>query len=187
MDLRCFIAVEFPDEVKGNIGAFIERLRATKADVRWVSSKNLHLTLKFLGNTPEEIIPGVNKKLSEAARLHNSFQIQLFGAGVFPNAKLPRVVWLGIRDSDEMVNLQKDVDESMKEFGFEPEDREFRPHLTIGRVKSPKNKDILMKELAILKEADFGKINVESIVLMKSELKPAGAEYSRLSEIRIGK
>lgn len=187
MDLRCFIAIEFPDEIKNNIGVYVEKLKATQADVKWVQAKNLHLTLKFLGATPEKIIPDISKRLSEVAGLHHGFNIRIFGAGVFPNIKQPRVIWLGIKDAEEMIKLQKDVDEAMKEFGYEIDDREFNPHLTIGRVRSPKNKDVLVKELATRKDMDFGKIEVKNITLMKSELKPGGAEYFRVSEIILGK
>lgn len=187
MDLRCFIAVELSDELKKTIDACIERLKQTGADVKWVSAKNLHLTLKFLGSTPEELLTEINKKLSSIAKLHDRFTSRIFGAGVFPNIKQPRVIWLGIKDADEMIKLQKDADESMAELGFKKEDREFNPHLTIGRVRAPKNKDMLIKELATLKEVDFGKIEVQNITLMKSELKPGGAEYFRLNEILLGK
>ncbi|MBI5204405.1 MAG: RNA 2',3'-cyclic phosphodiesterase [Nitrospirae bacterium] len=187
MNLRCFIAIEFPDEIKRNIDTYVEQLKATEADVKWVPAKNLHLTLKFLGSTPEELLTEINRKLSSIAKLHDRFTSRIFGAGVFPNIKQPRVIWLGIKDAEEMIKLQKDVDEAMKEFGYEMDDREFNPHLTIGRARSPKNKDIMIKELATLKEVDFGKIEVQNIVLMKSELKPGGAEHFRLNEIPIGK
>ncbi len=187
MDLRCFIAIEFPEELKNNIDTYIEQLKATRADVKWVLSKNLHLTLKFLGGTPEYLLVEINKRLLSIAKLHNSFYIQIFGAGVFPNIKHPRVVWLGIQDSEEIIKLQQDIDESIAEFGFEREDRPFKPHLTIGRVRSMKNRDMMIKELATLKDVDFGKIEVRYISVMKSELKPGGAEYFRLSEIPIGK
>ncbi|MFA4828398.1 MAG: RNA 2',3'-cyclic phosphodiesterase [Thermodesulfovibrionales bacterium] len=187
MNLRCFIAIEFPDEIKRNIDTYIEQLRATKADVKWVPAKNLHLTLKFLGSTPEELLTEINRKLLSIAKLHDRFTSLISGAGVFPNIKQPRVIWLGIKDAEEMIKLQKDADEAMAELGFKKEDREFNPHLTIGRARSPKNKDVLMKELATLKDADFGKIEVKNIAVMKSELKPSGAEYFRLNEIPIGK
>jgi len=187
MDLRCFIAIELSEELKSSIDGYIDKLKSTGADVKWVSAKNLHLTLKFLGSTPEELLTEINKKLSSIAKLHDRFTCRIFEAGVFPNIKQPRVIWLGIKDSAEMIKLQRDIDEAMAEFGFEKEGREFNPHLTIGRVRSPKNKDILMKELATLKDADFGKIEVKNITLMKSELKPGGAEYFRLSEILLGK
>lgn len=183
MDLRCFIAIELPDEIKDAIDVHIKKLKQTGADVKWVQSKNLHLTLKFLGKTPDSLLPEVNSKLASLSKLHKKFQIQILDAGVFPNIRNPRVIWLGIKDHEEMIKLQLDIDSAMSELGFEQEDREFTPHLTIGRVKSFKNKDALMKELATLKDADFGKIEVENIALMRSELKPGGAEYSRLSEI----
>ncbi|MDO8992329.1 MAG: RNA 2',3'-cyclic phosphodiesterase [Daejeonella sp.] len=115
MDLRCFIAIELPDEIKRNIDTYIEQLRATKADVKWVPAKNLHLTLKFLGSTPEELLTEINKKLSSIAKLHDRFTCRIFGAGVFPNIKQPRVIWLGIKDAEEMIKLQKNADESMAE------------------------------------------------------------------------
>lgn len=187
MDLRCFIAIELPAELKKNIDVYMERLRQTGADVKWVLSENLHLTLKFLGRTPEELLLDINKRLLSITKLYNRFYIQVFSAGVFPNIKHPRVVWLGIQDSEEIIKLQRDIDESMAEFGFEREDKQFKPHLTIGRVRSMKNRDMLIKELATLKDVDFGKIEVNNIVMMKSELKPTGAEYFRLNEIMIGK
>lgn len=187
MNLRCFIAIELPDEIKKNIDTYVEQLKAAKADVKWVPAKNLHLTLKFLGSTPEELLTEINRKLSSTAKLHDRFTCRISGAGVFPNIKQPRVIWLGIKDAEEMIKLQKDADESMAELGFKKEDREFNPHLTIGRARSPKNKDMLIKELATLKEVDFGKIEVQNITLMKSELKPGGAEYFRLNEIPIGR
>ena len=100
--------------------------------------KNLHLTLKFLGSTPEELLTEVNRKLSSIAKLHDRFTSRIFGAGVFPDIKQPRVIWLGIKDAEDMIKLQKDADESMAELGFKKEDREFSPHLTIGRARSPK-------------------------------------------------
>lgn len=187
MDLRCFIAIELPAELKKNIDVYMERLRQTRADVKWVLSENLHLTLKFLGRTPEELLVDINKRLLSITELYNRFYIQIFSAGVFPNIKHPRVVWLGIQDSEDIIKLQRDIDESMAEFGFEREDREFSPHLTIGRVRSLKNKDVLIKELATLKDVDFGKIEVKRIAVMESKLKPSGAEYFRLNEIPVGK
>jgi 2'-5' RNA ligase len=186
MNLRSFIAIELPREIKENIDKGTEGLKSTGADVKWVKADNLHLTLKFLGNTPERYLHNIKDRLESVAKLHNKFDIRISGVGVFPNTKNLRVVWIGIKDSEMILKLQRDIDESLKEFGFEIEDREFKPHLTIGRVRSHKNKDILIKELATLKTVDFGKIEVKSIALMKSELKPTGAEYFTMSEILLG-
>ena len=187
MGLRCFIAVELPEELKKNIYVYMEKLKATTADVKWISPENLHLTLKFLGNTQEELLKDINKRLISLAKAHDRFSLQVSGAGVFPNIKYPRVVWLGVHDSEEIIKLQHDIDESMEGLGFKRDEKQFTPHLTIGRVKSMRNKDALIKELATLKEVDFGKIEVINITLMKSELKPGGAEHFKLSEILLGK
>ena len=187
MGLRCFISLELSEELKRNIYVCVEKLKATRADVKWVRTENLHLTLKFLGDTTEELLKSVHERLISLSRAHNRFSLQVSGAGAFPNIKYPRVIWLGVRDSEEIIKLQRDIDESMKGLGFKRDDKQFTPHLTIGRVKSMRNEDVLIKELATLKEADFGKIEVINITLMKSELKPGGAEHFKLSEIPIGK
>jgi 2'-5' RNA ligase len=187
MDLRCFIAIELPEEIKKTIDVCIKRLKQTGADVKWVSAKNLHLTLKFMGATPEGLLTEINKKLSSIAKLHDRFTSRIFGAGVFPNVKYSRVIWLGVHDSEEIIKLQHDIDKSMEGLGFKRDEKQFTPHLTIGRVKSMRNKDALIKELAALKEADFGKIEVINITMMKSELKPGGAEHFKLSEIPVGR
>jgi len=186
MGLRCFIAIELPEELKRNIYVHVERLKASGADVKWVPLENLHLTLKFLGDTPEEQLNNINEKLVFLAKAHARFYLQVAQAGVFPNLKHPRVIWIGMRDSEEVIRLQQDIDEAMAELGFERDDKQFTPHLTIGRVKSLKNQDALTQELATLKTVDFGKIEVNNITLMKSILKPSGAEHLKLREISLG-
>lgn len=187
MGLRCFISVELPEELKKNIYVYIEKLKAAGADVKWIRPENLHLTLKFLGATMEELLKDINERLLFVSKSRERFYLQVSGAGAFPNMKYPRVIWLGVHDSNEIAKLQRDIDESMAELGFERDDKQFTPHLTIGRVISLRSKDALMKELATLKEVYFGKIEVSNITLMKSELKPGGAEHFKLSEIPIGK
>ncbi len=186
MGLRCFISLELPEELKKNIYGYIEKLKAAGADVKWIPPENLHLTLKFLGNTQEELLKDINERLFSLAKSYERFSLQVSGAGAFPNIKYPRVIWLGVHDSEEIIKLQRDIDESMAGLGFEKDDKQFTPHLTIGRVKSMRNKDALIKELATLKEVDFGKIGVNNITMMKSELKPGGAEHVKLGEIPIG-
>jgi 2'-5' RNA ligase len=187
MGLRCFIALELPEELKKNIYVCIEKMKAARADVKWVRTENLHLTLKFLGDTAEELLKSINERLISLAKAHDRFYFHISGAGVFPNVKYPRVVWLGVHDSEEIIKLQHDIEESMAGLGFKRDGKQFTPHLTIGRVRSLRNTGALMKELATLKEVDFGKIEVVNITLMKSELKPGGAEHFKLSEIPIGK
>jgi 2'-5' RNA ligase len=186
MDLRCFISIELPEALKGEIASLTEDLRDAGADARWIKAENLHLTLKFLGNIPEETLPGIEESLKKAVRTHMRFKLRFSGAGVFPGRKRPRVVWIGIQDSDRLVGLQQDVESSMAELGFEAEGRPYSPHLTLGRLKSPRRRDVLLEELDVLSEEEFGEVEVTEVALMRSTLRPTGAEYSRLCGIPLG-
>ncbi|HYA11632.1 MAG TPA: RNA 2',3'-cyclic phosphodiesterase [Thermodesulfovibrionales bacterium] len=187
MYLRCFIAVDIPGQIKGDIGKLIEILRKHNADVKWVLHENLHLTLKFLGKTPEDLLPKISESLSEIVLSYTSFCIKIYSAGVFPNRKYPRVIWVGMEDSEVLKKMQRDIDDSMAALGYQKEERVFYPHLTIGRVRSQKGMMTLIHELDNFKEIDFGNIEVYNIKLMKSELRPTGAQYFCLQEIPLGR
>ncbi len=187
MGLRCFVAVELPEKLKNEIVARTEGLRKSGTDARWIKAENLHLTLKFLGDTPEDVLTAVKESLEKAVKDHVKFKLRLSGAGVFPDRKRPRVVWVGLEDSDRLVALQSAVEEALAELGFETEKRPFSPHLTIGRLKSPRRRDFLLRELDAISGEEFGKVEVAEISIMKSVLKSSGAEYSRLFAIPVGR
>lgn len=180
MDLRCFIAIELPPELKDTIHGLTGGLRASGARVKWVPAENLHLTLKFLGNTPEETVPDIRDRLAGVSALHPAFTLEFRGAGAFPDLRWPRVVWAGVLDSDALLGLQRDVEEAMGELGFAPEGKAYSPHLTLGRVKSPGGLAGLRGELAALGDTVFGSVRVGEVSLMKSELGPSGARHERL-------
>lgn len=186
MGLRCFVAIELPAELKETIGERTGGLRASCRGVKWVPPKNLHLTLKFLGYTAESLIPEIQEMLREAASAHRAFGIVFRGAGVFPDLRRPRVVWVGVEDSHAIIALQRDVEQSLSALGFAPEGRPYSPHLTLGRVKSPQHMGALKKEIEALKDAGFGSMEVDGISLMKSDLKPSGAEHERLFRAVLG-
>jgi 2'-5' RNA ligase len=187
MDLRCFIAIELPEALRREIGARTEGLRSTDADVRWVPQENLHLTLKFLGRVPEELLPEINSSLTEAMGSHRRLSLRFSGAGVFPSVRRPRVVWIGVVDSDRLTALQQDVEGAMEALGFESEHRPFSPHLTLGRLRSQRGSAALLRELDAIKDAAFDDVEVEDIAVMKSELKPTGAKYHRLFGIPLAR
>ena len=186
MDIRCFIAINLPETVKNHIAEIISDLRKTGADVKWVPAGNVHITLKFLGSSDETVIPELKERLSKKLSHYNAFYIKIAGIGCFPSEKRPRVIWIGMEASEILKSVQKDIDLELETFGFAPEDRPFSPHLTIGRVRSPKRLPELMRRCADVKATELGAIEVTSIHIMKSELKPAGAAYSSLAEIPFG-
>jgi 2'-5' RNA ligase len=187
MYLRCFIAVDIPVQIKSDIGDLIAVLKKYNADVKWAVHENLHVTLKFLGKTPEDLLPKMVELLSEVVLSYKPFCITIYGIGVFPNTKYPRVIWVGIEDSGLLKKLQEDVENAMTSIGFKKEEREFRPHLTLGRVRSQKEMANIIHELDALQTRDFGSAEINSIELMQSELRPTGAQYSCLQEIPLGR
>lgn len=187
MYLRCFVAIEIPEPIKGNIGKLIEIFNKHSVDVKWVDYKNIHLTLKFLGKTPEDLLPRIHESLRKVAISYEPLYIKICKSGVFPNRKYPRVIWVGIEDSETIGRLQGDIENSMALLGFQREERAFHPHLTVGRVRSQKGMETLMNELDNFKEKDFGVIEITNIKLMQSELKPTGAQYHCLCEIPLGR
>ncbi len=185
--LRCFIAIDIPDQIKKDICELIEIFKKYDMDVKWVSYENLHITLKFLGNTFGDLIPKISDILGNILLPFEPFYIKIYSVGVFPNRKHPRVVWVGIKDSEILIQLQEDIEKSMALLGYQKEDRKFQPHLTVGRVRSPKGISNLINELDMFKEKHFGNVKVEDVKLMESRLKPSGAEYFCLRMIPLGR
>jgi 2'-5' RNA ligase len=185
--LRCFIALDISDQIRRNFGDIIDRLKKHDADVKWVHVDNMHLTLKFFGKTPENVLPKIQEYLFNVVLSYNPFYIRIYDIGVFPNRKYPRVIWIGVEESDILKRLHIDIENTMGSLGFKKEQRSFKPHLTLGRVRSQKGIMHLVHDLDTFKDKDFGNIHVKKIKLMKSELKPQGAIYSCLYEIPLGK
>ena len=186
MHLRCFIAIEITETIKKDMGGLIEVLKKYDADVKWVNSENLHLTLKFLGNTSEGMIPKIIESLTKIAFFYNPFYITIYTMGVFPNRKYPKVIWAGVEGSDMLKKLRDDIEDSMSLIGYQKEDKKFHPHLTLGRVRSQRGIVNLIHGLDNFTGKDFGSIEVRNIKLMQSELKPTGAYYYCLQEIPFG-
>jgi 2'-5' RNA ligase len=186
MALRCFIAVGIPEPVRKAIAEAMDVLKKSGADVKWVSQENIHITLKFLGSTEETVIDEMKESLSGCVASYRPFSIRIAGTGYFPAGRRPRVIWTGIEEAGELLDLQRDVEKAMSAFGYPEEGRPFSPHLTIGRVRSDRRMTEMLKKLDIYRETTFGELEVRGIRLMKSELRPAGAEYSSLAEIPFG-
>jgi RNA 2',3'-cyclic 3'-phosphodiesterase len=187
MDLRCFIAIGIPAQLQRNIGECIAILKKHDADIKWVAPENLHFTLKFLGSTPGVLLPKIRESLAAVVTTYDPFYIKIYGTGAFPNKKYPRVIWAGVHDADGMKSLQDGIERSMAFLGFKREDREFNPHLTLGRVRSRRGMIMLIKELETFEEKEFGIVPVDRILLMKSELTPKGPEYACLYDIPFGR
>jgi 2'-5' RNA ligase len=183
--VRCFIAIDLPEELKIRIGDFIDKIHAASEDIRWVPKENIHLTIKFLGEIKEDTLADIGRCLRDVCRIHAPFSISLQGTGAFPNQKSPNVLWIGVKKSLELKNLYMDIEEAMSEIGFEEEDRKHSPHLTIGRVKNRINISPVMKSLDEFKNEFFGIVLIAEVHLMKSILKSSGAQYAKLASFKL--
>lgn len=183
--LRSFIAIELPEAVKSALAALQQDLKKCGADIRWVKPENIHVTLKFLGDIDGKNVGNIVKQLDGACAEHPLFDLEISGTGVFPNPKSPRVLWAAIQSVDTLEKLHGDIELAMASLGFSPEGRKFAPHLTLGRFRSLKGSEALMGKIEQHKNDKFGLINVKVISLMRSDLTPAGAKYSRLAEVNL--
>lgn len=185
--MRSFIAIELPETVSAALAEFQQEFKKCGADVRWIKPDNIHLTLKFLGNIDEKNIDEIVKIIKEVCIKYNMFTLEVRGIGVFPNIKSPRVLWVGINGNGVLAELQREIEDGMASLGFESESRRFTPHLTLGRFRSSMGKKNLFDKIELHKNDSFGLIEVKSISLMRSDLNPAGARYTKIAGVFLGK
>jgi 2'-5' RNA ligase len=184
--MRTFISVELPDEVKKNIVELVNELKATEAAVKWVTAENLHITLKFLGWVEDRNLDNLIDLTTKAVAGNGSFKARFEGLGTFPEGKTPRVVWVGtVEGGDRLCNLAKNLEEALSKAGFRKEEREFRSHITIGRVKEKKGVEKLKEKIKSIKDAKFGEALVDRIYIMKSSLTPKGPIYEIVKEVKL--
>jgi 2'-5' RNA ligase len=183
--MRSFIAIDLPVDIKEAIDAVIRKVAPGSSGIKWVASENVHLTLKFLGEVKEEMVPEIKKRLEATGRLYRSFKVSIKGAGGFPNLKKPHVLWIGIEPSDDLQSLYRNIESQLSDLGFERDPRSFSPHLTIGRVKDPQFMGVVAEGLSTYKDTIFGTIEVAEIRLKKSLLRQTGAEYSDVAVIKL--
>ena len=181
--MRSFIAIKLPERVKSAISELQQEFKKCKADIRWVKPENIHLTLKFLGDTDEKSLDSIVEELKAACSGYGRFDLETRSVGVFPDIRAPRVLWVGISDNDSLTGLQKSIEDGLAKLGFSPEKRRFRPHLTLGRFRSFSGKEGLYDKVEEHKDISLGSIDVKSIFLIKSELTPSGAEYTKIAGI----
>jgi 2'-5' RNA ligase len=181
--IRSFLAIDPPEEILREIGRIQDRLKKIiQGDVRWVRPEGIHLTLKFFGDISENAVAEISAVAGKAAAAVGTFELAIGGAGIFPDMKRPRIIWLGMNgDVARLVTFQKELEHMLQEFGFPREERPFRPHLTLGRIKSAKGVTGLAEALRKGETYTAGRFTASGLGLFKSDLTPRGAIYTRLA------
>lgn len=176
--LRLFFALETPPDVRAEMALIQEDLRSTGADVRWEPAEKLHATLKFLGDTDVGLLPEIVLTIEGVLGDFGKPIVRYAGLGCFPDRREPRVIWIGMADTGaSLLSLQEAVERALVPLGFPREKRVFQPHITLGRVKSRRGIGRLLDRMeSTIFESQ--PVSIPDVVLMRSELKPAGSVYT---------
>jgi RNA 2',3'-cyclic 3'-phosphodiesterase len=184
--MRLFIAIELPEEIKQGIAHVQGQLKNSGANAGWTRPEGIHLTLKFLGEVPDEKVQEIMQAFDGAVKGTGKLNLTVEGAGTFPNVKNPRVLWIGVGgDSEKLAVLQASIEDAMEQVGFEREARKFSPHLTLARIKFPKPRDNWQRLVEGIKDVKLGGFEAGHVSLMKSELKRDGAVYTELGRAEL--
>ena len=183
--MRAFIAMELSDKMRNELHRLQEKLKEESRDIKWVKPENIHLTLKFLGEIDDERIETVKAALGAISSRNQSFEISLFKLGAFPGLDDPRVIWVGIDKSCSLVeSIALSIEKDLGEKGFPPEERAFSAHLTLGRVKSGRNRSDLKNKLLSIEVGQETAL-VDRITLFRSTLTPEGPIYAEIAHFNL--
>jgi RNA 2',3'-cyclic 3'-phosphodiesterase len=184
---RCFIAIKIPFE--NSLSQFYEQLRKelSASVINWVKPENIHLTLNFLGELPDKQIERTIDELNKVALNFESFSCDLNGFGSFGSTKNPTVLFIGINASQKLIELRIQLDEGLKLTGYKPDERIFKPHLTLGRIKEFKNQPELRRLTGKYNDSFFLSFNVSSLILYESRLSSLGPVYTPIRIFPLGK
>lgn len=185
--MRSFIAIELSQEFKNFLEHIQSKLKPAGADVRWIEPKNIHLTLKFLGDIDDLQLTQISEILEKVSKKMSRFSIGLSSLGLFPGPNSPRIIWMGIGQGNQQTKeIAQELEEELSRIGIAKEERAFTSHITIGRVKSNLNRDKLVRKITEV-ETEVEKLKpallpITEISLLKSTLTPKGPIYEILTE-----
>jgi len=181
--VRLFIAIKIPEDIRSSFASLLKEFRAIAPQVKWVRAGNLHVTLKFLGETESTKLGALQNVLS-AIRSAEPVNLEFHGLGFFPNENRPRVFWAGMEASANLKALAAEIDQAAHRIGFPLEERPFAPHLTMARFQPPGIPPKFLQAIREKSEQVFGSLCTSEIHLIESKLKPTGAEYTTLQSFR---
>jgi len=183
-EIRAFLAIDLDEDLKPKINKIIREFKQIDTRIKYVDLINMHLTLKFFGDIDVDGLDMLEKAIRNVVEDFDSFEIKIKGCGAFPNNNHIKVIWVGIDDESILKNLHDKLDKEFTRMGFD-KDKKFSSHLTIGRMKSAKNKDKVKSVIEEFQDVEIGTMNVDKIILKKSTLTPSGPIYEDLIEFNL--
>lgn len=179
--VRVFFAVELPDTVKSFLKRVVQELKQCGGDVKWTNPAGMHLTLKFIGEITADRLTQIEQVARPVCRGQTASVHRVSQIGVFPDFRRPRVIWAGCSDeSSNLSNLANRLEDALEPLGFAKEKRAFKPHLTLGRLRSNKGLGNLVEGIRDRMDVAGPSFTSDHAILFRSVLKPSGAEYSEL-------
>jgi 2'-5' RNA ligase len=180
--MRVFLGISIPDELKSRIESIQDSF--SDFDIKFVERENLHFNLKFFGEVSSEDIEKVKKILEDICKQFQPFEIEIAGIGAFPSRNYVRVIWLGVKEGyQKLSSLAEMIETAIETLDFHSEER-FVPHLTLGRVRSGRNKNEIIALLKQMESIEIGKMIVDEIILFQSKLSPNGPIYEEVFKIK---
>jgi RNA 2',3'-cyclic 3'-phosphodiesterase len=184
--MRTFVSIEIPDDIKKKISDLIEKAKLHLTPIKWVENKNLHVTLKFIGQVEDDKIMSIIDCVKDSIKGTRPFSLSFAGMGLFPDAKHPNVLWVGIdKGSDKAKELSEKIECRITKEGYRGEEKDFTAHLTIGRIKEKIDIESLSKFVQKNGNVDLGSFKVGHISIMKSTLREAGPIYDEIEKITL--
>lgn len=184
--IRAFIAVNFNPKIQRSIKYMQNHLRKTNCDIKWVQPENIHITLKFFGNIETKQTDAIKQMLANHYQRTKPFKIELTQLGAFPNVNLPRILWIGLRDNKQRLNqIAISLQKALTKIGFEGNQKSFSPHITIGRIRSLKNTELLSESISKYQVPRGLTQIITTIILYKSTLTSVGPNYESLYHVTL--
>jgi 2'-5' RNA ligase len=185
--MRTFIAIELDRTIRDRIVRLQQTVSSITPTVKWVESENLHITLFFLGEVEDTAVPGVCREVNNLAERFSSFEISIDRVGCFPNKHRPHIIWVGVgQGSHELCRIHEELEPRLLQLGcYRREERKYKPHVTLGRIRSGRDSEQIAKELTRFQEWQGGWALIGELLVMKSELTPQGPAYAVMARGRL--
>ena len=185
---RLFLAIPIKTADNGFVPLIdgLKRQLTHEKRINWVRPLNIHLTLKFIGDTPNEDIPKIIETVEEMLKNHKSFTMDFNRTGIFGSRYAPRVLWMGMNETpQELYNLEEDTLTAFDKLGYLRDRQNFVPHITLGRIKELCEKQYFQKIVSSIEQKSYIKQEVNEIILFQSILRPEGATYKELKKFQL--
>lgn len=183
---RTFVAIQLPEKLQATTSRLMKKFESC-SEYRWVRPENLHLTLNFLGDVPQQDISSICRNLESTLQGYPAFQIQMEGVGAFPKPDRPRVIWLGVTEgTDPLVSMQKDCSQLLDSAGFDRDRNKFKPHVTIGRLRKDRRaSDEAIENIQKHSTVLVGEFKAHEVIVFASFLEREGPTYTPLATIAL--